>query len=206
MKKDLRNHWEQVYATKTPEQVSWTQAKPQTSLNFIHSAGVDTSASIIDIGGGDSKLVDFLLEEGYKNITVLDISATSLERAKARLGEKANNVNWIVSDINSFVPPQDYDIWHDRATFHFLTTPEQIEHYVQLVNNHVRKFISIGTFSMNGPEKCSGLFIKRYDEPSLTQLFEPTFCKTSCLMEDHTTPFDTKQHFIFCGMERSEKN
>lgn len=206
MEKDMKNHWEQVYETKTPEQVSWTQAKPQTSLDLIHSAGADKSASIIDIGGGDSKLVDFLLEEGYENITVLDISAKSLDRAKARLGDKANSVNWIVSDINSFVPAQDYDIWHDRAAFHFLTTQEQIEQYVQLVNSHVRKFISIGTFSMTGPEKCSGLFIKRYDEPSLTQLFEPAFSKTSCLMEDHITPFDTKQHFIFCGMLRSPKD
>lgn len=205
MDQDLQSHWEKVYETKTPEEVSWTQARPQTSLDLIHSAGLDRSASIIDIGGGDSKLVDFLLEEGYENITVLDISAKSLERAKARLGDKASKVKWVASDITSFVPDHDFDIWHDRAAFHFLTSPEQIDSYVNLVKKHVKKFISIGTFSTNGPEKCSGLVIKRYDEPSLTSLFQPEFKPLSCMLEDHTTPFNTTQNFIFCTMERVAK-
>jgi cyclopropane fatty-acyl-phospholipid synthase-like methyltransferase len=202
MDQHLKGHWEKVYETKTPDEVSWTQARPQTSLDLIHRAGLNKSASIIDIGGGDSKLVDFLLEEGYENITVLDISAKALERAKARLGNKAAKVNWIVSDITSFVPQQNFDYWHDRAAFHFLTSPEQIDTYVQLVKEHAKKFISIGTFSTSGPEKCSGLPIKRYDQPSLTQLFEPVFKTISCKTEDHLTPFNTTQNFIFCAMER----
>ena len=200
---NLKGHWEKVYETKTPQEVSWTQDTPQTSLDLIHQSGLDKSARIIDIGGGDSKLVDFLIEEGYTNITVLDISAKALERSQARLGDKAAKVNWIVSDITSFVPQQDFDIWHDRAAFHFLTTPEQINSYVQLVKKHVRKFVSIGTFSTNGPEKCSGLYIKRYDETSLTKLFEPEFTAINCTIEDHITPFNTTQNFVFCAMERN---
>ena len=200
---NLKGHWEKVYETKTPQEVSWTQDTPQTSLDLIHQSGLDKSARIIDIGGGDSKLVDFLIEEGYTNIIVLDISAKALERAQARLGDKAAKVTWIVSDISSFVPQQDFDIWHDRAAFHFLTTPEQINSYVQLVKKHVRKFVSIGTFSTNGPEKCSGLYIKRYDETSLTKLFEPEFTAIDCKIEDHITPFNTTQNFIFCAMERN---
>lgn len=202
MEKDLREHWEKVYETKTPQEVSWTQAIPQTSLDFINGFGLDHTARIIDIGGGDSKLVDYLLEAGYTNITVLDISARSLERAKERLGDKAGHVKWVVSDVTSFVPEQDFDIWHDRAAFHFLTTPEQVDSYIQLVKKHVKQFISIGTFSTNGPEKCSGLVIKKYDGPSLTGLFEPTFKTLNCRTEDHTTPFNTTQNFIFCTMQR----
>ncbi|WP_127129164.1 class I SAM-dependent methyltransferase [Pseudoflavitalea rhizosphaerae] len=200
---NLKAHWEKVYETKTPQEVSWTQDKPQTSLDLIHQSGLGKSARIIDIGGGDSKLVDFLIDEGYENITVLDISAKALERAQTRLGNKAAKVIWIVSDITSFVPAQDFDIWHDRAAFHFLTTDEQIDTYVQLVKKHVRKFLSIGTFSTNGPEKCSGLYIKRYDETSLTKLFEPEFSVINCKTEDHLTPFNTTQNFIFCAMERN---
>ena len=121
MNDNKKSHWEHIYDVKTPEQVSWTQNKPETSLDFIHSFGEDKTAKIIDIGGGDSKLVDFLLEEGYENISVLDISANALERAKKRLGEKAKKVTWIVADITEFEPTEQYDNWHDRAVFHFLT-------------------------------------------------------------------------------------
>ena len=122
MEIDRKNHWETVYETKQPNEVSWTQEYPKTSIDFIHETHLDKTANIIDIGGGDSKLVDFLLEEGYENISVLDISANALERAKKRLGKNAGKVNWIVSDITEFKPETKYDIWHDRATFHFLTT------------------------------------------------------------------------------------
>ena len=125
MKLDRKKHWETVYETKKPDQVSWSQEIPKTSLEFIHSFGLEKTAKIIDIGGGDSKLVDYLLDEGFENVTVLDISAKSLEKARNRLGEKANKVNWIVSDITEFEPNMTFDVWHDRATFHFLTTPEQ---------------------------------------------------------------------------------
>src|SRR5687767_15066192 len=125
MDKAKQNHWDTVYKTKSPDQVSWTQEVPTTSLDFIHSFGLKKTANIIDIGGGDSKLVDYLLAEGFENITVLDISAQALSKAKERLGDNAAKINWIVSDITEFEPDTTFDVWHDRATFHFLTTIDQ---------------------------------------------------------------------------------
>jgi SAM-dependent methyltransferase len=197
-----KNHWETVYETKTADQVSWTQEVPKTSLEFINSFGLDKSAKIIDIGGGDSNLVDFLLEQGYENISVLDISAKALERAKKRLGENAANVNWIVSDITEFTPETKFDIWHDRAAFHFLTTKEQIEKYMSIARDSVSGFITIGTFSENGPKKCSGLDITQYSEDALTAEFKNGFEKIRCITEDHTTPFNTIQNFQFCSFKK----
>ncbi|PIF47532.1 methyltransferase family protein [Chryseobacterium sp. 52] len=197
-----KNHWENVYETKNPDQVSWTQEKPQVSLDFIHSFGLGKDARIIDIGGGDSNLVDFLLDEGYQHITVLDISAKALEKAKIRLGNKAEKVQWIVSDITEFEPEERYDIWHDRAAFHFLTAPEQISKYIDITEKYVTGFMAIGTFSKNGPEKCSGLDIQQYDEGSLAATFENSFEKISCLTEDHITPFGTVQNFVFCSFKK----
>jgi SAM-dependent methyltransferase len=202
MKLDRKKHWETVYETKTPDQVSWTQEIPKTSLEFIHSFGLNKTAKIIDVGGGDSKLVDYLLEQGYKNISVLDISSKSLEKAKNRLGKKANNVNWIVSDITEFEPNTTFDVWHDRATFHFLTTPNQIKKYLKTAREAVSGFITIGTFSKNGPEKCSGLQIKQYNEDELTVELMDGFDKLKCVTEDHVTPFNTTQNFLFCSFKR----
>ena len=199
---DNKNHWENVYETKNPDQVSWTQKKPQTSLDFILSSGLGKDASIIDIGGGDSNLVDFLLEEGYENITVLDISAKSLEKAKKRLGDAAGKVKWIVTDIAAFEPTETYDIWHDRAAFHFLTTSEQVSKYIDIAEKNVNNFMILGTFSKNGPTKCSGLDIQQYDEESLSEKFEKSFKKVNCITEDHTTPFDTVQNFVFCSFKK----
>lgn len=159
-------------------------------------------ASIIDIGGGDSNLVDFLLEEGYENITVLDISAKALEKAQERLGRAAGKVKWIVTDVTAFEPAETYDIWHDRAAFHFLTTPEQVSKYIDIAEKNVNKFMIIGTFSKNGPTKCSGLDIQQYDEQSLSEKFERNFQKVQCTTEDHTTPFDTVQNFVFCSFKK----
>ena len=133
MKTGRREHWETVYETKNPSEVSWTQENPKTSLDLIHSFGLPKTAKIIDVGGGDSRLVDFLLEEGFENISVLDISAKALEKAKTRLGAKADKVNWIVSDITEFKPTTTYDLWHDRAAFHFLTSEEDISKYLNIV-------------------------------------------------------------------------
>lgn len=197
-----KSHWENVYETKTPDQVSWTQTVPITSLRLIQEAGIEKNAPIIDVGGGDSNLVDYLLKEGYTNVSVLDISEKALERAKARLGEKASQVTWIVSDINTFVPKQHYAIWHDRAVFHFVTGEEDIQNYVQRVANHVSGYFIVGTFSENGPLKCSGLEIKQYNEERLNALFGAQFDKLTCFTEDHITPFDTAQNFIFCTFKR----
>lgn len=197
-----KNHWENVYETKNPDQVSWTQKKPQTSLDFINSFGLGKEAKIIDIGGGDSSLVDFLLEDGYENITVLDISAKALEKAKQRLGDKAEKVKWIATDITAFEPNETYDIWHDRAAFHFLTTPEQVSKYIDIAKKNINRFLVLGTFSKNGPTKCSGLDIQQYDEESLSEKFEAGFEKIKCITEDHTTPFETIQNFVFCSFKK----
>ncbi|WP_278380722.1 class I SAM-dependent methyltransferase [Chryseobacterium arthrosphaerae] len=197
-----KNHWENVYETKNPDQVSWTQAKPQTSLDFISSFGLGKEARIIDIGGGDSNLVDFLLQEGYENITVLDISSKALEKAKERLGDAAAKVKWIATDITAFEPAETYDIWHDRAAFHFLTNQEQVSKYMGIAEKSITGFMVLGTFSKNGPTKCSGLDIQQYDEESLSSEFESGFEKIQCLTENHTTPFGTVQNFVFCSFKK----
>jgi ubiquinone/menaquinone biosynthesis C-methylase UbiE len=196
------NHWETVYETKGKDQVSWTQEIPKTSLDFINSFELKKTAKIIDIGGGDSTLVDFLLAEGFENITILDISAKALERAKNRLGQKANKVHWVVCDITEFDPDTTYDVWHDRATFHFLTKTKQINKYLRTARKSVNGFLTIGTFSQNGPKKCSGLEIKQYNEKKLTSELKNGFSKIKCITEDHLTPFNTKQNFLFCSFKR----
>jgi trans-aconitate methyltransferase len=197
-----KNHWETIYKTKLPNEVSWTQENPKISLDFIKETNLGKSAKIIDIGGGDSKLVDYLLAEGYEDITVLDISANALERAKERLGEKGKKIKWIVSDITEFKPNITYDIWHDRATFHFLTSTEQINIYLSIVEKWVTKFLIIGTFSDKGPTKCSGLEIKQYTETTLEKQFNSEFQKVNCINQDHKTPFETIQNFIFCVFKK----
>ena len=202
MKNTTKAHWETVFSTKQSHEVSWTQETPKTSIDLIHSYQLPKSAKIIDIGGGDSKLVDFLLEEGYENITVLDISENALERAKTRLGQKAKNVSWIVSDINDFKPKENYDVWHDRAAFHFLTTNDAIAHYIETATQSVTGFMSIGTFSENGPSKCSGLEIKQYSESDLENQLTKGFNKIKCVTENHITPFNTEQNFLFCSFKK----
>ena len=199
-----KSHWENVFATKSPNEVSWTQTYPTTSMKYIESLQLSKSANIIDIGGGDSNLVDALLENGYENIWVLDISEFALERAKKRLGKKANKVHWIVSDITEFETNIKFDFWHDRAVFHFLTEEEHIDKYVAFVN---KKSVDngnfrLGTFSENGPLKCSGLEIKQYSENIMKQTFKDSFEAVNCFTEDHTTPFNTIQNFQFCGFKK----
>lgn len=202
MSTDRKNHWETVYTTKQPHEVSWTQECPTTSLDFIHSFNLPKTARIIDVGGGDSKLVDYLLDEGYENVTVLDISEKALERAKARLGDKGHTVKWVTSDITEFKPDNNYDVWHDRATFHFLTTKEQIARYLDIAKGAVDGYLTIGTFSENGPKKCSGLEIKQYTETELQQQLSIGFQKLRCITEDHVTPFNTTQNFLFCSFKK----
>lgn len=202
MKNETKNHWETVYETKEPNEVSWTQSIPQTSLDFIHSFKLPKSAGIIDVGGGDSRLVDFLLDEGYENLTVLDISAKALERTQKRLGEKAQKVNWVVSDVTDYKPETVFDVWHDRATFHFLTTTEDIAAYLGVAEKSVARFMTIGTFSDAGPKKCSGLSIKQYSESELQERLDCSFEKIKCITEDHQTPFGTTQNFLFCSFKR----
>lgn len=201
---DRRKHWDSIYTKKNPDEVSWYQPKPETSLNFFKQFDVAKSASIIDIGGGDSLLVDYLLDMGYSNISVLDISESALEKAKSRLGNKANKVKWIVADAANFVPEEKYDFWHDRAAFHFLTSEDEIQNYL----NTAQKYISpsgvliIGTFSTNGPEKCSGIEIKQYSENTINDRLKDHFEKITCITIDHKTPLNTYQNFIFCSFRK----
>ena len=199
MENSPKQHWEKIYETKQPNEVSWTQDIPETSLDFIHSFKLPKSAKIIDIGGGDSKLVDHLLLEGFTNITVLDISTASLERAKKRLGDKAATVQWIEADIREFVPKEKYDLWHDRAAFHFLTEKEDVMEYLKLVRKAVNGYMIVGTFSPEGPTKCSGLSIRQYSDEELTTMFMDGFEKIKCVNVDHITPFHTAQNFTFCS-------
>ncbi|MDO3643469.1 MULTISPECIES: trans-aconitate 2-methyltransferase [Mucilaginibacter] len=206
MKDSQKAHWDDVYTNKTPDQVSWTQAVPRTSLDFIHGFQLSKNASIIDIGGGDSNLVDFLLQEGFVNITVLDISAAAIQKAKARLGAKSELVKWVVSDITEFKTNEHFDLWHDRATFHFLTSKSQIAAYLQIAGRAINNYMVVGTFSENGPDKCSGLPIKQYTEVQLQSQLKKDFEKIRCISEDHITPFQTRQNFLFCSFKKQSIN
>lgn len=201
-----KNHWERVYETKRPDQVSWTQERPDTSLDFIFSLDIPKDAKIIDIGGGDSKLADCLLDAGYKYITVLDISSKAIDRAKVRLGERAEKIHWVVSDILDYKPNIVFDVWHDRATFHFLTTAQQVTTYLDIARKSIAGYMVIGTFSDQGPTKCSGMEIKQYSDATLTDLLKNGFEKLQCITVDHTTPFGTIQNFLFCSFKRQVPN
>lgn len=201
---DRKNHWEHIYQTKLLNEVSWYQPTPDTSLKFFEQFNIPKQAKIIDVGGGDSLLVDHLLDRGYENITVLDISELALERAKLRLGDRAASVKWIAADAASFVPEEQYDFWHDRAAFHFLTQEEEIENYINNVQKSIKPsgILVIGTFSKQGPKKCSGIEIQQYSETSMTDRLKPFFEKIECISVEHKTPFDTIQQFIFCSFRK----
>jgi SAM-dependent methyltransferase len=201
---DRKAHWERIYQTKALTEVSWFEPHPDTSLSFLRQFNVPRSAAIIDVGGGDSLLVDHLLDLGYQDVTVLDLSEAALERAKARLGKRASQVHWIIADAATFRPTRTYDFWHDRAAFHFLTNNAEADAYLRTI----REFLSpegvlvIGTFSEQGPTRCSGLEIKQYSETSMTQRLQRFFEKIRCLTVKHTTPFQTVQEFIFCSFRK----
>jgi ubiquinone/menaquinone biosynthesis C-methylase UbiE len=200
-----KDHWEKIYETKQPNELSWTEEVPKTSLDFRHSFDLPKSARVIDIGGGDSRLVDFLLAEGFEHITVLDVSSKALERAKKRLGDMASRVTWVVSDITEFSPDTMFDLWHDRATFHFLTTDRQIIRYFSTTRKAVKPggYVIISTFSTDAPKRCSGLDVKRYSEGTLMKQLNRGFEKIRCITEDHVTPFKTTQNFLFCSFKRT---
>lgn len=199
-----KEHWENIYCTKQENEVSWFQQYPKTSMSFIELFSLKKDSKIIDIGGGDSHFVDALLEAGFTNVTVLDISAKAIERAKIRLEKNADKVKWIVSDVTEFVPTEKYDFWHDRAAFHFLTEEAQADKYVEITNKGIAEngILVLGTFSVNGPKKCSGLEIKQYSEESMSGKFEKYFNRIKCITEDHQTPFNTTQNFLFCSFKK----
>lgn len=192
-------HWENIYSTKALNEVSWYQPTPETSLSIIEEIGINKDAAIIDVGGGDSFLVDHLLKSGYTNITLLDISEKAIERAKTRLGNDATKVKWICADAAAFNPTEQYDLWHDRAAFHFLNESFEIEHYVNAVHNNLSENgnLVIGTFAKDGPLKCSGIAISQYNAEDLATTFTELTLKESYKVA-HPTPFDTIQNFTFC--------
>jgi SAM-dependent methyltransferase len=198
---DVQSHWERIYTKKAPDEVSWYRRHLDTSLALIGRAAPDTSASIIDVGGGESTLVDDLLARGYANITVLDISATAIEANKKRLGEISQRVRWRVADITQAdFEPAAYDVWHDRAVFHFLTASNDRVAYIRQVARAVKPggHVIVSTFGPEGPVKCSGLEVVRYDTESLHDEFGPHFRLISSSKELHQTPFGTTQQFLYC--------
>jgi 2-polyprenyl-3-methyl-5-hydroxy-6-metoxy-1,4-benzoquinol methylase len=198
---DAKTHWENVYTTKAPESVSWYRAHLETSIALVGRATGSLSASIVDIGGGESTLVDDLLVRGYKNLTVLDISQTAIDVTKKRLGSAAEQVHWLVGDIVEVeLDPQVYDVWHDRAVFHFLRTPAQRVNYVRQVTLAVKPggHVIVSTFGPEGPTRCSGLEVMRYDAESLHSEFGGRFRLVESSKELHQTPFGTTQQFLFC--------
>jgi 2-polyprenyl-3-methyl-5-hydroxy-6-metoxy-1,4-benzoquinol methylase len=201
MNMDPRTHWEKIYSTKAPDQVSWYRPHLETSLALIKRAAGDRMASILDVGGGESTLVDDLLEQGFQNITVLDVSQAAIDVNKARLGEIARQVHWIVADITRVeLEHHAYDVWHDRAVFHFLTSEEQRGAYVRQVAQSVRSggYVVVSTFGPDGPTKCSGLDVVRYDADSLHDEFGSRFRLVESSKEIHQTPFGTTQQFLYC--------
>jgi 2-polyprenyl-3-methyl-5-hydroxy-6-metoxy-1,4-benzoquinol methylase len=194
-------HWEKVYETKPASKVSWFQAHAEQSLRLIGQTGAARDAGIIDVGGGASTLVDDLLLAGYSNLTVLDLSAAALETTKVRLGEQAEKVTWLVGDVTQFeFQPHAYDVWHDRAVFHFLTTQEEREDYVHAVLRAVKPggHVIVATFAEDGPDKCSGLPVMRYSPDGLHAEFGAPFTLLKQEREAHQTPFGTVQKFIYC--------
>ena len=196
-----KEHWEKVYQTKQPNAVSWFQERATRSLELVRSVGTSLNTNIIDVGGGTSTLVDDLLINGFKNISVLDLSASALDVARKRLGTEGDRVTWIPGDICTVtLPEQTYDIWHDRAVFHFLTDPVDRTAYVQQVMKSVKPggHVIVATFSPDGPEQCSGLPVARYAPEELHQEFGPSFELIEHMNEEHKTPWGTVQHFVYC--------
>ncbi|MES1261488.1 MAG: class I SAM-dependent methyltransferase [Acidobacteriota bacterium] len=194
-------HWEKIYGTKAPNQVSWFRPHLETSLALIERAAGDRAASIIDVGGGASSLLDDLLARGYWNITVLDISQAALDVAKLRAGDAGKSIHWLVADVTEAnLPAHSYDVWHDRAVFHFLTQPEQRIAYVQNVAMAVKPggHVIVSTFGPEGPSKCSGLDVMRYDSDALHDEFGGRFRLVETSKELHDTPFGTTQQFLYC--------
>ena len=194
-------HWEKIYSTKAPDQVSWFRPHLETSLALVKRAACDQTASIIDVGGGESTLVDDLLEQGFQNITVLDVSQAAIDVNRARVGERARGVHWIVADVTQVeLEPRVYDVWHDRAVFHFLTAKEQRTAYVRQVARSVRPggYVIVSTFGPEGPTRCSGLDVVRYDADTLHDEFGTRFRLVESSKEVHQTPFGTTQQFLYC--------
>jgi 2-polyprenyl-3-methyl-5-hydroxy-6-metoxy-1,4-benzoquinol methylase len=196
---DRTQHWENVYQTKNSTEVSWYEPDPKHSLDLILQAAGDSRGRVLDVGGGQSFLVDRLLEAGFSHVAVLDISQTAIEATKVRLGERALQVEWIVGDITQRNALGEFDVWHDRAVFHFITDPDDRKHYVELLKRSlpIGGHFVVGTFAKGGPEKCSGLPICQYDATTMQAELRPSFKPVECSEYLHTTPTGKPQQFFF---------
>jgi SAM-dependent methyltransferase len=201
---DRGAHWEGVYATRAENEVSWFQESPSTSIEMIDATKAGKEAAIIDIGGGASHLVDALLKDGYRSLAVLDLSASALEAARKRIGPAAAQVEWIVADVTRWKPARPFDVWHDRAAFHFLTEPDDRAAYLDCLRSGLRVGgqAIIATFALDGPEKCSGLPVHRYDSASLAETLGPSFELIETRAEAHKTPWNSVQSFQFSRFRR----
>jgi len=199
-KRDPKEHWENVYQKESPEELSWYQDKPEISLKLIAATGVGFDGNLIDIGGGTSKLASLLVAQGYTKVTVLDIAAHSIEQAKLALGEQANKIQWIEADATNYNFAEKYDIWHDRAVFHFLTDIHDRKRYVDAVQQSLKAggYLIIATFGLKGPRKCSGLHVVRYSPETLHNEFGNNFDLVETFVEVHSTPSKVQQKFIYC--------
>jgi trans-aconitate methyltransferase len=197
-------HWEEVYNTKSDDEVSWFQGRPQTSLDLFAESSLPHDAAIIDIGGGASRLVDALLDEDYKDLTVLDIAAAALHKTKQRLNERASAVHWIVADITLWQPDRRYALWHDRAVFHFLTSPEDRAAYKRALSDALPAggIAILASFAPDGPERCSGLPVMRYSSENLARELGPAFALEAARLEEHLTPAGRVQKFQFSRFRR----
>jgi ubiquinone/menaquinone biosynthesis C-methylase UbiE len=198
---DRKNHWDGVYASKKPNEVSWYQTRLDKSLELIHATGVAKNAGIIDLGGGASTLVDDLLGAGYTDLTALDISSAAIQAAQTRLGTRAKDVTWLLADVTRIsLPKHAFDVWHDRAVFHFLTDAEDRRRYISAVDRAVKPggHVIVATFGPNGPLKCSGLDIVRYTPEQLYGEFGSNYELRLSITENHLTPAGKPQEFIYC--------
>ncbi len=202
---DRKAHWQGVYARKDEDEVSWYQARPENSLRLITNTGLGLDATIIDAGGGASTLVDHLLDAGYTDITVLDIAEAALEKARARLGERAGRVRWVAADLLTWQPERQYDIWHDRAVFHFLTDAADRRRYVEVLKRALKPggHVIIATFAPDGPEKCSGLPVMRHSPESIAAELGDGFELLEMADEHHVTPAGKVQHFNYARLKRT---
>jgi len=201
---DLKSHWENIYRTKRENEFSWFQEYPAISMEFIQSFQIPPDTKILDVGGGDSRLADSLLALGYRNISVLDISEKAIERAKKRMETKAEKINWIIGDITELKTDIKFDLWHDRAVFHFLTDPNEAGKYLSVARKEMKPggYLVIGTFSEKGPKKCSGLPVKQYSDKSLSAFFANGFSRINCKEQNHITPSASTQNFLFCSFRK----
>ncbi|MCP5092512.1 MAG: class I SAM-dependent methyltransferase [Gammaproteobacteria bacterium] len=203
MANDRRTHWQQVYREKDPTEVSWYQPVPEKSLQLIRSTGVRHDDAILDVGGGASTLVDHLLDEGYTDLSVLDISGHALQRSRARLGELAGKIEWIEADVTEFDPDRRYALWHDRAVFHFLTEMADRDKYIAVMHRalHPGGYFVLATFGPEGPKRCSGLDIRRYGIEALQELLGASFELCRHDLDEHATPMGSTQQFLYSSWQ-----